>query len=238
MYLAVTFLKCGYVLSKHRDGGHDFGIDIDGKRYWFEAIAPTEGAGPDAVPQLGNDKLVASDAPENQIILRITGALETKRAQWAKNLKNGRVSKHDGYIVSINDRSIRDAPFGSHMPYVVKALYGLGDLAVSINLETNRSIEWKYSHRPTIPKAKGIGISSQPFAARECPEVSAVLYSSVNVANYPKRLGGDFMILHNDQPAVELPRDALRFAREVWLEDGSLHMKDWSKSGSPGAEDG
>lgn len=236
MYLAVTFLDLGYDLNRRRDGGPEFGIDVGGRRYWFEAIAPTEGTGADAVPQLVNDGLVASDPPEEQIILRITGALDTKRKHWAKNLKSGRVAEQDGYIVAINDRSIREAPFGSHVPYVMKALYGLGQLGAAIDPTTKRPIEWRYSRRSTITKASGEGISSQPFTARECPEVSAVLYSSVNAANYPSHLGGDLMVLHNDQPNVELPRGVLRFAWEVWREDEHVYMTDWRKSGPADAE--
>jgi len=79
-------------------------------------------------------------------------------------------------------------------------------------------------------------VSSQPFAARECPDVSAVLYSRANAAYFQARLGADFIILHNDHPTVPLPRGALRFAREYWFEDESLHMKDWSAPESAGAE--
>lgn len=229
MYLAVVFLELGFELHKHRDSGPEFGIDIEGKRYWFDAIAPTGGTGPDAVPQ-EFDQREARIVPQEQIILRITSALAAKRAKWQKDMASGRVSENDGYVVAINVRSIDSAIYGGDMPYIVKALYGFGDLAVSIDQKTLKVIESKHMHRPTITKASGTKISTRPFEARECPEVSAVLHSIVDAANFPKQLGGDFMILHNDQPNIALPRGKLRFALEYWIENEYLCSRDWSKT--------
>jgi hypothetical protein len=236
MYLAVTFLEHGYKLHRHKDAGPEFGIDIDEKRYWFDAIAPTAGAGADAVPD-EFQKNRAGTVPQEQIILRYTSALATKREKWQKDLKSGRVSESDGYIVAINDRSIPWAWMGAEMPYIVKALYGLGNIEVVFDRSTLKIIESRHQHRPTIAKVRGTAISSQPFAARESPEVSAVLYGFVNAANYPLQLGENFMILHNDEPNVPLPRGALRFGREYWIEGDSLHMKNWAEAGSASTED-
>jgi hypothetical protein len=132
MYLAVAFLERGFELHRHKDGGAEFGIDLAGKRYWFDAIAPTHGSGADAVPEMQDSGWV----PAQQIILRYTSAVATKRDKWRKDLKKGRVSERDGLVVAINDRSIRWALLGAVVPYIVKALYGLGDLAVSFDKQT------------------------------------------------------------------------------------------------------
>ena len=205
-------------------------IDIDGKRYWFDAIAPTGGEGADAVPQLEYGRPVASRVPQEQIILRIISALAAKQAKWQKDLAVGRVSDKDGFIVAMNDRSIRWAWLGAEMPYVAKGLYGFGNLTVSFDVRTLKAIETKHEHRPKIAKASGTGISSQPFAVGECPEVSAVLYSSVDAANFPGVLGADFSILHNFNPNVPLPLSAQRFYREYWIAGESLNVKDWSQA--------
>lgn len=228
MYLAVTFLDRGYELHRHKRGGPEFGIDVNGKRYWFDAVAPTGGHGPDAVPQLEHGRLEASRVPQEQIILRITGSLAAKRAKWQQDIKQGRVSANDGFVIAINDRGIRWAWLGGEMPYVVKGLYGFGNLAVSFDRATMEIIESSHEHRPKIAKAAGTQISSQPFTAHECPEVSAVLYSSVDAANFPGVLGADFMILHNIDPRVPLPLGAMRFYREYWADGDYLAMKDWS----------
>lgn len=119
MYLTVAFLDRGYTLHKHRDGGPEFGIDIEERRYWLDAVAPMPGTGQDAVPQLEHDAKVASKVPQEQIILRIMNALDAKREKWKKDLARDRVSENDGYIVAINDRAIRWAWLGAEMPYVV-----------------------------------------------------------------------------------------------------------------------
>ena len=173
--------------------------------------------------------------PQEQIILRLTNALATKQTKWTQDLQKGRVREDDGYIVAINGRSIRHCWYGGSMPYIVNALYGFGNLAAIIDKKSLEIVETKYLHRPSIGKASGTSISSQPFAADECGEVSAVLYSNADAANYPKRLGGDFLILHNEKPNVPLPRETLKFAREYWLDPEQLCMRKWNEEQPPDA---
>jgi hypothetical protein len=228
MYLGVTFLERGYKLHRHNNAGPEFGIDIEGKRYWLDAIAPRGGDGPDAVPRVEYGRTEVSTVPQEQIILRIMSALAAKREKWKKDREAGLVSDRDGFMVAMNDRGIRWAWLGAEMPYVVKGLYGFGNLAVSIDPRTLEVVESKHLHRPTIAKASGTGISSQPFAAHECPEVSGMIYSSVDAANFPGVLGADFTVLHNREPNVPLPMGALHFYREYWIDGEHLMMKDWS----------
>ena len=236
MYLTVTFLERGYELHRHKGGGPEFGIDIGDRRYWLDAIAPNPGEGHDAVPQLEYNRPVASNVPQEQIILRLMSALAAKRVKWKKDLDGGLVLERDGFIVAINDRAIRWAWLGAEMPYIVKGMYGFGNLAVSFDRRTLEVVDTKHLHRPTIAKASGSSISSQPFAAHECPEVSAILYSSVDAANFPGVLGADFMMLHNVEPNVPLRLGALRFYREYWIDGDQLTMKDWFEAESTSAE--
>lgn len=227
MYLAAAFLDRGFNLHRHKDGGPEFGIDIEGKRYWFDAIAPTSGVGVNAVPDEFSTKRESRGVPTEQIILRYTSALSAKRDKWQKDLSSGRVAERDGYIVAINDRSIRWAWLGAEMPHIVKGLYGIGNLVFVFNSQTKELVESTHQPRPAIKKASGASISSQAFAARECPEVSAVLYGFSDAANAMPRLGDDFSILHNVEPRVSLPRGALRFAKEWWLDDEGLDCTNW-----------
>ena len=147
----------------------------------------------------------------------------------AQDRQKGLVREDDGYIVAINGRSIPHCLYGATMPYIVNALYGFGHLAVAIDRTTNEIVDTNYLHRPTIAKASGSNVSSQPFAGGECGKVSAVLYSNVNAANYPKVLGGDFLILHNERPAIPLPRASLKFAHEYWLDSENLCVRKWNE---------
>jgi type I restriction enzyme S subunit len=78
MYLAVMLLDKGFKVSKHGHNGPEFWAQIDGRRVWFEAVAPTAGTGPDQVPELvaGEE---ATEVPDEQILLRFTNALAEKR---------------------------------------------------------------------------------------------------------------------------------------------------------------
>ena len=46
---------------------------------------------------------------------------------------------------------------------------------MSFDTRSLEVVDMKHLYRPTIAKASGTGIYSQPFAARECLEVSAIL---------------------------------------------------------------
>jgi hypothetical protein len=229
MYLGVMFLDRGFKLHKKRSGGPEFGIDIEGRRYWFDAIAPTHGIGPDAVPEEGSSGRAARAVPEREMILRYTNALAAKRAKWSEDLEKCRVSEADGFIVAINDRSARWTWVGmEELPYIAKALFGIGDVEIMFDLETLDSGEARWQHRPKIEKKSGAEVSSQAFAARECPDISAVLYSHENAANHPECLGEWSMLLHNVEPNVPLPLGALLFRREYWVEGNRLRWKDGS----------
>ena len=49
MYLACTLLDAGFSLHS-RDAGPDIRVNTKGAPIWVEAIAPTAGSGPDAIP--------------------------------------------------------------------------------------------------------------------------------------------------------------------------------------------
>jgi hypothetical protein len=223
MYLAVSLLDRGYAMHKLPGGGPEFGVDINGTRYWFEAIAPTAGDGLDAVPAEGRRHGFRA-VPQEQIILRYTGALYYKRKQWQRNLSKGRVSPREGYIVAINDRSIPWGWIGSDLPYVVKGLYGFGNLEVVFDVNPTRIVETRRQHRPALKKASGSSVSSQAFIAGECPEISAVIYSLDEVANCSEEPGANFMLLHNTAPNVPVPRGVLQFRRECWVESDELRI--------------
>jgi hypothetical protein len=229
MYLTVTFVDRGFEIHRPpRGAGPEFGVDIAGKRYWFDAVAPNAGDGPDAVREPEPGAREARRVPQEQIILRLMSAVAAKREKWRQDLERGRVSKDDGFIVAVNDRKVYFwAGLGAEMPYIAKGLYGFGHLAVAFDTRTLDITEVRHEHRPHITKVTGASVSSQPFSAQEYTEVSAVLYSSVDAANHPGVLGGDFRIFHNSGPNVPLPLGALRFHAEFWVGDDHLNSTEW-----------
>ena len=84
MYLAATLLDLRLRLvpraaRKKRDAGPDLQV---GSNVWLEAIAVTEGTGPDAVATAPIG--VASQVPDNQMKLRLISGVDEKRGKFER----------------------------------------------------------------------------------------------------------------------------------------------------------
>lgn len=202
MYLAVTLLERGFNVKKHGDEGPEYYADTTTGRIWFEAIAPGPGTGADQVPQLVSGTM--SRVPTEEILLRFTHALAEKRKKYTAARHNGIISANDSYVLAINSRGIRHAPYGNTMPYYVQALLGIGTLAYSVNKESGDLVNSFYQHRPHLLKKSGEKVSTMSFLDDSATFCSAVLHSGVDCANHPEELGGDFSILFNPRAAISM----------------------------------
>src|SRR3954469_17862188 len=45
MYLAVALMDLGYSVTKESGKGLEYFVEVEGRKVWFEAIAPTAGTG-------------------------------------------------------------------------------------------------------------------------------------------------------------------------------------------------
>lgn len=208
MYLAVTLLDHGFDLHRQGDEGPEFYALINGRRVWFEAIAPDGGSGDDRVPEPEDGKV--SRVPIQKILLRFTNAFDEKRKKYATALKKRIVSGDDAYVLAINSRSIPHAAWGgSRLPYFVQAFLPFGEFTISIDPTTLERRESYYQYQPQVLKLSGSPVSTEIFLNAESSFCSAVLHSVVDCANHPERLGDDFSILHNTQSIS--PIDASMF---------------------------
>lgn len=233
MYLAVALLEHGFNLQRHGDEGPEFYALVGNSRVWFEAIAPGPGAGPDQVPQLVFGEV--TDVPTEKILLRFTNALAEKRRRYAAALAKGIVSPEDHYVLAINSRGIRHAPYGNSMPYFVQAFLPFGPLAIAIDVKTGEVKDSFYQYRPAVSKVNSSSVSTRAFLDEEASFCSAVLHSGVDCANHPNQLGGDFSVLHN--PNAQRPLDAAVFqwCQQFTLRDEQLHRSKPNPALSPNA---
>jgi hypothetical protein len=223
MYLAVTLFDRGVDLHRHGDEGPEFYASVGGRRIWFEAIAPGPGDGPDRVPQLVFGAPIATDVPTEQILLRFTHALAEKKRLYDTALVKGIISPDDSYVLAINSRGIRHAPESNTLPFFIQAFLPFGPLTVLIDTKTGKLTESFYAYRPNVSKISGSSVSTRTFLDDEASFCSAVLHSSVDCANHPAQLGGDFSVLHN--PNAQRPIDAVIFhwCEQFTFRDEHLH---------------
>ena len=98
-YLACTFIDEGFDV-RSASAGPDVRITQDGRTVWVEAIAPTRGHGPDAVPEIVNG--VVTRVPNEQFILRLSAAIMEKFNKYKQYRTNGTVGPDDPYVIAIN----------------------------------------------------------------------------------------------------------------------------------------
>jgi hypothetical protein len=222
MYLGVTLLEKDFNLQRHGSEGPEFYASVGDRRVWFEAIAPGPGGGPDQVPQPIDGE--ANDVPIERILLRFTNALAEKRRRYSAALGKGIIAPEDHYVLAINSKGIIPYDFrGNFIPYYVQAFLPFGPLAVRIDPKTSEVKDSFHQYRPAVSKLSGSSVSTRTFLDEEASFCSAVLHSSVDCANYPNQLGGDFSILHNPNAHCPLDTKLFQWCEQFTFQDNQLH---------------
>jgi len=222
MYLGCTLLEHGFRISSGGSIGPEFYSTIQHQRCWFEAIAPSAGCGPDAVPDVRYGAPVATQVPADEIILRLRHGIHEKHQKYSHDCKAGVVVSDEPYIIGINSKRIRTILSDPEIPFIVKSVLPFGDLTVVIDIHEHRIVDSFHSHRDVITKQSGSPVSTDVFENPVYAGISAVLYSNVDAANYPDLFGADFKVVHNPMAANPIPRGILNFGVEYWVEDGEL----------------
>ena len=223
MYLAVTLLERGFDLYPGKKKGPEFYALLGNRRVWFEAIAPNPGTGPDQVPPLVFDEIEMATIPTEQILLRFTEALDKKRERYAAALADRIVSAEDLYVLAINSRGIRHAPYGNSLPYFIQAFLPVGPLTIGIDRKTLKQTDSFYAYRPEVSKLSGSPVSTRAFLEEEASFCSAVLHSGVDCANHPDQLGDDFSVLHNPRARRPLDTTVFDWCEQFTVRDEKIH---------------
>lgn len=222
MYLAVTLLERGIKLEKHGRDGPEFSTLINGKRTWFEAIAPTSGTGENQVEDLQHGRVTA--VPVEKILLRFTSAFFDKKKRYLQDFKKSLIAPEDSYILAINSRGIPHAAYGDTMPYFLQAFLGIGPLAVTFNTKTLEQTGAFYDHRPIILKKNGEPIAATEFLQESSSFCSTIIHSSVDCVNYPPVLGNEFQVLHNPMATHPIGMDVFNWCTQ-YVVDGDRLQK-------------
>lgn len=224
MYLFVALQEQGLHPQKGQALGPDFYLEIEGRRFWIEAIAPDAGGGEDRVPDPHNDppgEIIIRDVPKKEILLRYTHALAAKRDKWLGWLAKGVVAPTDGYLVAINGRGFNDF-FDGVIPLFVEAFLPFGHLVLMVNKTTLNTDGRYFEYSDTIHKQNQATVSKAPLLDDSYAPLTAVLHSLVDCGNHPEALGGDFLMLHNPKASVIIPDSAFSRCQQFHFQDDHL----------------
>ena len=94
---------------------------------------------------------------------------------------------------------------GPGLPYILKALFPIGDQYASFLVDSNSDAESGYFFRSSIPKSSGTSVDSGYFLNEGYKTVSGVIFCSRGIGNTPELLGSNFLLIHNPLATIRLP---------------------------------
>ncbi len=219
LYVGATLLNRGYSLGEHKDAGPDFKILYDNRSVWIEAIAVEKGDGQDKVPNIEYGK--AMDVPEKEMLLRLTAGLREKYQKYLTYLENGFVSQNDPFVIAI-DRSPLEH-MDAQIPLILKCLFAIGHQILFLKREKPqpKTEGSTWSAREKVNKISGSEVDMLMFRDTSFEGISAVAYCAQNILNSPrdpKRMGDNFVIVHNPFAKNPLPDKFFKFG-DVWKQE-------------------
>jgi len=201
MYVGSVLLEKKLAI-KAQSTGPDF---IVNESIYVECVAPTKGnpSNPDSVPEefiaTKPEEVRSSLIPDDQMILRITGAVKDKVAQYGKWKHKQRVDAKKPFVIAINTNDLGHGD-NKYNPMVLRALFGLRH--PRINLETG---EVGFSQRAEITKSNKEAVPVNFFTRKDYSCVSGVIFSHTSVVNHPQDIGADCIFVNN--PFADYPAD-------------------------------
>lgn len=216
MYVFCALRARGFDIEIGGSKGPDFQVQIVDKIFWIEAVAPTVGQGDDQVP----DPFKSSTTDLNKIALRFTSALKSKREQYENSLREGLISKNDGYVLAINSFLF----YGHVEPYYpfpnfLRGFLPIGDPVVPFNKKTSSLCKPYIDYEEEIQKSSSSLVRKDNFLDKTYEFNSAVLHSAANYDNYEKPLGFDFSILHNPMATNPLSENDFDWCEQFYVRD-------------------
>ena len=201
MILAVGLLNIGVkIRKKSNEEGPDIIIEKPLKTY-IEAIAPKMGETKDKLPEMQWDGVF--DPPKKQFLLRLTSSFCYKYNKFKQYIKKGLVSTNDICIIAISicnlDQygSLMDSPCDAPLQFLAG---GAGTLVISSKGDSF------IRFTPIIEKANRSPIKLDYFFSTDYSEISAVIYSNVDLLNCPDSPEQSFVIVKNPFAKNPIPK--------------------------------
>ncbi|QIG49214.1 hypothetical protein G5V57_16710 [Nordella sp. HKS 07] len=206
MYLTVYLISKGHKVDCPKPGP-DVGIEVDGRRVWFEATTLTRGddGKPDQVPPKPEPGK-AYTVPNEKMLLRYLNGISTKRAQHSSWVKNGFVKPEDALIVAINPRCLGYEHADTTPPRILQAAFAVGDPYFVLNRDTMKVVDAGYHVRNVIKKASEAEVTNGVFLQEQYAHLSGLLCSRVDCVNRPEKMGLDFQLAPNPHAKAPLPQ--------------------------------
>jgi hypothetical protein len=184
----------------------------------------------------GKVKVTHVDLPERERLelLRLRNSIESKVHQYHQRLEKGHIDPQIPYILALSPVMIPDMiSDGDGIPAVVKAVYPVGQIYLTIDRTSQKVIDKGRTYRPTIQKSSKSDILTNiflPLASQTIyAGISGILYSSCSFkrSDYLIAMYQSFIFLHNYISNKPLELGCFGKNMDFWIEEGDdeYHLK-------------
>jgi hypothetical protein len=228
LYLAYALHNAGVPLITRSDRIHpEEGPDLLAAtpRVWVEAVMPESGDGPDALSEPLSGEVYS--VPIDAFVLRLRTAIDAKILKLNQYIEDKTISLEDAAIVAVSGGRLPFRFTEGPVPNIVRAVLGVGSPVLEINREARNVVGRSVEYRDHVMKRSECRVDTDVFFRDESAHVSAVLYSSADCVNHPKRPGSDFILVHNPKASVPLAYRWLPTGDEYWIDklSAALHSR-------------
>jgi type I restriction enzyme S subunit len=215
MYLTCSLLDLNLPVSCPKPGP-DVCLSLEKELVWIEAICPGPGSekNPDRVPDYNFGASTATRVPDDEVILRLRHAIETKFRVFDCYAKKGIVSLDAARVVAINGCQVPHARDQREVAIIMRSVLPIGNLQIMFPRDPNAATESSYQYRRVVERRNSAEVETDIFFQDKYRKLSAVLYSCVDACNPTQRLGEDFILIHNPRATIPLPQGMISRGRE------------------------
>src|SRR3989344_1384479 len=231
LYVSASLLHHELNLSKTNDKGPDFLLKHDGKNVWIEAVAPTQGSGPNKVETTED---ILANVPEGVLvsrggsiydfvrpkILRITQGFVGK-ASNLKQYSSDNIS--DCIVIAINGGLFEGDMLTEQL--VLGAVFGRGNSVYAKKRGKDKFQRGYYEFVPSFSKGDA-PIDASLFLRDEYKHISAVIYCGKRIyesyRDYSRKPGDDFVFVYNPKALNPLDSNLFKFGVHYFWENYSI----------------
>ncbi len=226
MYLCDALLSQNKNLAKRSEReyqesrGPDLFIKKENQNIWIEAVTVGSGTGQNEV--IIKEIEEVQTVPEDQIMLRLTSAINYKQQKFKEYQSQGIIGENDITLIALNGKNVPLSVTDQTVLRIVRCLFGIGDLTFSFDKPSNCFTNSYYKENSFTQNPNKEEIRFVNFLTEKYSHISGILYSIVDIYNMPNVVGNDLTAVYNPKALNRLQLNFISVGQEYYMEGDEL----------------
>jgi len=206
MYFTCKLNDLDCKVSCPKGNAPDIKLKISDQVIWIECT--TLSKGDKAITEHEDEEL--HTLYDEDYILRITSAMDSKYKQINAHIKSGVIKENDIVLIAINTGELMLTDIAQHdYPLIQKALYGIGGMTYNFTTKKTKNL-----HRPLVANSNDAKIKTNLFTTKNYEYISGVIFSTWKSTEIEKNLSDNFELTHNLFAKNKLEEGFFKFGTE------------------------